>query len=126
MAIVSRLLRDPGFEFYCLVDSAAQVDQLGAYFSEQGQRLHVLLELGVMGGRTGIRNDEQLNPVLDALARWQETIALDGVEMYEGVLDEEAAIREFLQRAVAVARKLADEAVSARAVSAFRRGFGLV
>src|SRR4051812_14802113 len=39
MAVISRLLRDPGFEFYCLVDSAAQVEQLGAYFSPQGQRL---------------------------------------------------------------------------------------
>ncbi len=59
MAIVSRLLNDTEFEFYCLVDSAAQVDQLGAYFSRQGQRLHVLLELGVQGGRAGIRNDDQ-------------------------------------------------------------------
>jgi len=29
MAIIARLLQDPGFEYYCLVDSAAQVDQLG-------------------------------------------------------------------------------------------------
>ncbi len=108
MAIISRLLNDPEFEFYCLVDSAAQVDQLGAYFSEQGQRLHVLIELGVMGGRTGIRNESQLKPVLDTLARWQDVLSLDGVELYEGVLDDEASIRKFLGWAVAVARELAD------------------
>src|ERR1019366_1763059 len=85
MAIISRLQRDPGFEFYCLVDSAAQVDQLGAYYSQLGQRLQVLLELGVMGGRA---------------------VALCGVEMYEGVLDDEAAIRGFLQHATAVTRTL--------------------
>jgi len=109
IAIAARMLRDPGFEFYCLVDSAAQIEQLGSHFSSQGQHLHVLIELGVMGGRTGVRNDEQLNQVLDALAKWRNAIALDGVEMYEGVLDEEAAIRVFLQRAVSVARRLRDE-----------------
>lgn len=109
MAIVGRMLRDPGFEFFCLVDSAAQVEQLGSHFSAQGQHLHVLIELGVMGGRTGVRGSEQLNQVLDALARWREVIELDGVEMYEGVLDDEAAIRAFLRRAVGVARRLRDE-----------------
>ena len=109
IAMVARMLRDPGFEFWCLVDSAAQVEQLGAYFSAQGQHLHVLVELGVMGGRTGVRNDAQLNEVLAALAHWRETIALDGVELYEGVLDDEAAIRAFLQRAVGVARRLSKE-----------------
>ena len=109
IAIAARMLRDPGFEFYCLVDSAAQIEQLGSYFSGQGQHLHVLVELGVMGGRTGVRNEEQFSQVLDALAHWRDTIALDGVEMYEGVLDDEAAIRSFLQRAVSVARRLRDE-----------------
>ena len=108
-AIVARMLRDPGFEFWCLVDSAAQVEQLGAYFSAQSQHLHVLVELGAMGGRTGIRNNAQLNEVLAALARWRETIVLDGVELYEGVLEDEVAIRAFLRRAVEVARKLSNE-----------------
>ncbi len=109
IAIAARMLRDPGFEFYCLVDSAAQIEHLGSYFSAQGQHLHVLVELGVMGGRTGVRNDEQFKQVLDALAKWRNTLALDGVEMYEGVLDDEAAIRSFLRRAVMVARRLGEE-----------------
>ena len=109
MAIVSRMLRDPGFEFWCLVDSAALVEQLGAYFSAQGQRLHVLVELGVMGGRTGVRNEAQLNEVLAAVERCRGAVALDGVEIYEGVLDNEAVIRAFLQRAVATARRLSNE-----------------
>lgn len=109
MAIASRLIEDPEFEFYCLADSADLVDQLGAFFSRRGQRLRVLLELGVMGGRTGVRNDEQLQPVLAALARWRDSVVLSGVEMYEGVLDNEAAIRAFLQRAIEVTRTLAAE-----------------
>ena len=109
MAIIARLLKDSGFEFYCLVDSAAQIEQLGIFFSEHGQRLQVLLELGVMGGRTGLRDDEQLQSALAALARWSDSIALSGVEIYEGVLDDETSIREFLQRAVGITRKLTAE-----------------
>jgi D-serine dehydratase len=109
MAIVARLLQDPGFDYYCLVDSAAQIEQLGAFFSECGQRLNVLLELGVDGGRAGVRNDAQLQSVLDALPRWSESIALCGVEIYEGVLDNEDSIREFLQHTVAITRRLMSE-----------------
>jgi D-serine dehydratase len=109
MAIVASLLRDPEFEFYSLVDSAQQIDQLGAFFSTAGLQLRVLIELGVDGGRTGVRNDEQLQSVLDALARWSNCIALCGVEVYEGVLDNEPAIRELLGRAVDVTKQLAAE-----------------
>jgi D-serine dehydratase len=106
MAIISRLLRDPGFEYFCLVDSAEQIDQLGDYFAAQGQRLHVLLEVGVMGGRAGVRNDDQLNSALAALSRWKEVIVLDGVELFEGVLNDEAAIRAWLHRVIEIAHKI--------------------
>ncbi len=106
MAIIGRLLRDKEFEFYCLVDSADQVEQLGEYFRSQGLQLNVLIELGVPGGRAGVRDDEQLRSVLAAVGRWRETIRLCGIEVYEGVLDNETAIREFLQRACSVTREL--------------------
>lgn len=106
MAVISRLLSDAAFDFYCLVDSAEQVEQLGAFFASRGQRLQVLLELGVDGGRTGVRDAIQLNAVLDALTKWQGAIALCGVELYEGVLGDESSIRAFLGRAVEVTRRL--------------------
>lgn len=106
MAIISRLLEDDGFDFYCLVDSADQVEQLGKFYREKGQRLQVLIELGVEGGRTGIRNEEQLRSVLTALDAWRAQLVLCGVEVYEGVLKDEASIRDFLQRAVDITRKL--------------------
>lgn len=109
MAVVGRLLDDPDFDFYCLVDSAAGVDQLGAFYAQRGQRLQVLLEVGVNGGRTGARDEEQLQSVLESLERHGETIALCGVAMYEGVLDDEGAIRDFLRRTVEVVRRLKKE-----------------
>lgn len=109
MAIVSRLLEDAAFEYYCLVDSAAQIDLLGAFYAECGQRLNVLLELGVEGGRTGVRDEKQLNTALAALDRWNSSLALSGIEIYEGIMDDELPIRAFLDRALAVTTRLAAE-----------------
>jgi len=106
MAVISSLLQDPDFTYYCLVDSPEQVNQLGAFFAGRNQRLNVLLEVGVMDGRTGIRNDQQGNAVIAAIAKWPQSIALCGVEVYEGVLDHESLIRAFLHRAIQITRML--------------------
>ena len=109
MEIISGLLRDEKFEFYCLLDSVQQADQLGEFFSARQQRLNVLIELGVEGGRAGVRNLQELDALLASLQRWRDSIAVCGIELYEGVLDEEVGIRKFLLRAVEVAAKLAKE-----------------
>ena len=109
MAIISELLDDKGFEYFCLVDSAEQVAQLHTYFSARGQQLHVLLELGVEGGRSGVRNAEQLQETLVALAQAEGTLLLDGVEVYEGVLKDESSVRAFLSEAVEITRVLLQE-----------------
>ncbi|MGE8320542.1 MAG: amino acid deaminase [Comamonas sp.] len=107
MAILGELMADPEFEFFCLVDAADQVDQLAAFYAQTGQSMQVLIELGVQGGRTGVRDDAQLQSVLAALARANGAVKLAGVEVYEGVLQTEADIRAFLQRAVQVLGDLA-------------------
>ncbi|OJA71743.1 amino acid deaminase [Burkholderia ubonensis] len=107
MTIIAGLLSDPDFEFFCLVDSADGVDQLGQFFGNAKKSLNVLLELGVPGGRTGVRDAAQRDAVLAALARYPDTLKLVGIELYEGVLKEEGEIRAFLQGAVALTRELA-------------------
>jgi D-serine dehydratase len=109
MAIIAHMLEDPDFEFYCLVDSVQGVEQLGSFFTERGLRVNVLLEIGVMGGRSGVRNEAQLESVLLALARWRHSVALCGVELYEGVLHDEPEIRSFLKRTLDTARDIATE-----------------
>jgi D-serine dehydratase len=106
MAIVSRLLQDTEFEFFCLVDSAALAEQLGTFFAAAGQRLNVLIEIGVSGGRAGIRNQTQLTSLLDALERWNASLALCGIEVYEGVLHNEEDIRTLLADVVETTRTL--------------------
>ena len=112
--IIADILGDSAFEFYCLVDSAAGVDLLGAFFSERGLRVKVLVELGVMGGRCGVRDERQLASVLEALQRWRGAVELCGIEIYEGVLKDEESIRAFLRRACVVMRRLLDEKRFAR------------
>lgn len=109
MSVIARLLEDASFEFYCLVDSAEQIEQLGRFFSERKLALRVLVELGVAGARAGVRDEAQLQSVLVALSNWNSVIELCGVELYEGVLEDEASIRSFLGRAVEVMRRLAAE-----------------
>jgi D-serine dehydratase len=109
MAIISRLLQDAAFEYYCLVDSAAQANLLGEFFFKNAQPLNVLLEVGMPGGRTGIRDDQQLEATLAALQSWSTTLVLSGIELYEGVLEDEVLVRTFLERAVVVTRTLAAE-----------------
>ena len=106
MENISELLADSGFSFYCLVDSADLVDLLSAYFSKTGQQLNVLIELGVTGGRAGVRNDEQMQEVIAAINRSNGSVVLSGVEVYEGVLNEESEVRSLLKRAVETTRRL--------------------
>ena len=108
MATVAELLADPSFEYFCLVDSPDQVQQLAAHFGAARRPVQVLIELGVAGGRTGVRDEAQWQAVLDALAKANGAVQLAGVEVYEGVLQDEAAIRALLQRAVRALHDLAD------------------
>jgi D-serine dehydratase len=114
MMMIAELLSDHEFEFFCLVDSVEGVEQLGEFFTSVKKPLQVLLELGVPGGRTGVRDEAQRNAVLEAIDRYPEILKLAGVELYEGVLKEEHEVREFLQSAVAITRDLVEQGRFAR------------
>jgi len=85
--VVSELKRDPGFEFYCLVDAAANVAALAAAAREAGldRPLQVLLEGGYPGGRTGCRDLEAALDVARAVKQAAPVLALRGVEGFEGL-----------------------------------------
>jgi D-serine deaminase-like pyridoxal phosphate-dependent protein len=85
--VVDEIRRDPGFKFYCLVDSLEGVRLLESAARTAGheRRLEVLLELGLPGGRTGSRTAEQALDVARAVAG-SRYLALAGVEAFEGVI----------------------------------------
>jgi D-serine deaminase-like pyridoxal phosphate-dependent protein len=92
MAIVADLV-GRGADYYCLVDSVANVEALGTYFGERGLTLQVLIELGVHGGRCGVRDEAELGTVVNAIAV-TPALVLCGVEGYEGLISGEQAIDE--------------------------------
>ena len=107
--IIRRLLdENPDFDFYCLVDSEENVQQLSQYFpSEKGRRLQVLLEIGVDQGRTGVRSEHDEQALVDSIEQQKHAIELAGVELYEGVLNNEQGVRAMLKRTVASLHRLA-------------------
>jgi D-serine dehydratase len=111
--LASELESDPGFDFYCLVDSVAAARILEASLADTtlGPRLQVLLEVGPKGGRAGCRTHAEAFEVARAVAASQR-LALAGVEAFEGVIDAPStsatihAVDDFLQDMRALVQEL--------------------
>lgn len=109
MAIVADLI-ERGADFYCLVDSMANIEALNRFFAKRGIVLQALVEIGVAGGRCGVRNDTGLQSLVDAIAA-APALKLYGIEGYEGLIGGTQAvdaIRTYGQRLVDTLRTLKD------------------
>lgn len=109
MAIVAGLI-ERGADYCCLVDSAANVEALNRFFGERGLTLQVLVELGVPGGRCGVRDEAALAALLGAIAA-APALSLCGIEGYEGLIGGEHAVdrvRAYGRRLVDTLRELMD------------------
>jgi D-serine dehydratase len=89
--VLEEMKRDPGFDFYCLVDSVAGVERLAAAVRQSGisRPLQVLLEGGIVGGRTGCRDLDAASAVAAAIQAAKPHLVLRGVEGFEGLIDSE-------------------------------------
>ena len=84
--VAAELAADPGFDFYCLVDSVAAVEAMtGALAGNAARPIRVLVELGLPGGRTGCRTPEAAHEVA-AAAAGSPVLDLVGVEAFEGII----------------------------------------
>jgi D-serine deaminase-like pyridoxal phosphate-dependent protein len=108
--VLEELTRDPGFDFYCLVDSVEGAAQLAAAAQKVGLKrpIQLLLEGGYRGGRTGCRDLTSALAVARAVAAAAPSLALRGVEGFEGLFagDAEAkaaAVAGFLDFLVEIA-----------------------
>lgn len=111
------LARDLELGLWCYVDSVEGVELLDRGLRGRlpvGTRLGVLLELGVPGGRTGVRDDVAAIEVVRAVAG-SSWLRLGGVAGYEGVpggaggAEGFAAVDEFCRRMRALGARLATE-----------------
>lgn len=85
--VAAELNKDPSFDFYCLVDSLEGVAVLRSRLTNTScaRPLQVLVEAGMIGGRTGCRTLEQALGVARAV-RAEPRLALRGIEGFEGIV----------------------------------------
>ena len=84
--IAQEILRDPEFDFWCLVDSVHGVELMDAALvgAPGTVKIKVLIEVGVNNGRAGCRNESEILAVARAIERTTH-IELCGVELYEAM-----------------------------------------
>jgi D-serine dehydratase len=89
--IAHEMESDPSFEVLTLVDDAGSVAAADQALdgAAGNRRLPILLEIGVSGGRTGVRTPQQAMDVARAVAA-SARMTLAGVEVYEGLIAEGA------------------------------------
>lgn len=85
--VLDTIRADPEFDFYALVDSEKGVDILERALSDHspGRPVQLLLELGYVGGRSGIRSDAEAIALARRVAR-SPGLVLRGVEAFEGIV----------------------------------------
>ncbi len=99
------------FELHVLADSVEGVAVLAARAKaacvKQGRTLGVLVEMGVPGGRTGTRTRTQAMDVARAVVA-SAGLTLTGIECFEGILPDAAAVDAMLDDVLAVANEAVD------------------
>ena len=84
--VIDLLRRHPDLEFHFLVDSLAQLAAIEAVAATDPppRKLAALIELGVPGGRTGLRAHDAALALARQVAA-SRFVALSGIECYEGL-----------------------------------------
>lgn len=85
MQIIAQLIELHQLDFYCFVDSYANAEALNQFFSAKKLSLNILLEVGVPGGRCGVRSSEQARQLAAQFANLP-ALKLRGIAFYEGVI----------------------------------------
>lgn len=87
--LVALILAHPEKRFASLVDSDGAMDQLARHGGEAmraaGKKFEVLIEIGVPGGRAGVRTTEQAEALIRRIVA-EELFDLVGIECYEGLV----------------------------------------
>jgi D-serine dehydratase len=109
-AVLQLLHDDPDFACFVLADSLAGVARLAEEVAAHplARPLPVLVELGLSGKRAGCRTPEEAMTVARAV-EGAPGLLLGGFEGYEGLLDQGAAVEEFVGKLGALVLEADDE-----------------
>ncbi len=86
--VLDEIERDQTFEFYAIVDTVEGAELLAGAARERraARPLRLLIEVGLMGGRTGARRLEDVAAIATAIAAASPWLALSGISSYEGIV----------------------------------------
>lgn len=85
---VAHWLSSTSLEFYCFADSEENLRALGAFFAERNLHLNILLEVGIKGGRCGLRSAKDISSLVSTCKQFS-SLNLMGLAFYEGVISGE-------------------------------------
>ncbi len=111
LAWIGDLLDRDGPDLLVCADSVAGVERMAARLAGRRRRLPVLVEIGVAGGRAGVRTADEAEAVARAVDA-APPLTLAGVSLYEGVVAgdtreaREAAVRELASTTRAIVARL--------------------
>jgi D-serine dehydratase len=110
--VARQLQEDPGFEFYGIVDSIAGVRGYFNVLSKlpRSRPVNLLLEVGAMGGRTGLRTVDEATAVAREIGGMAGCLRLAGIEAFEGIFggtprEAELQVASFMERVGEIARR---------------------
>ncbi len=110
--VYTELAQNADFEFYCLVDSIAGVQQLAEIGKTYSRPLKVLIEVGYDNGRAGCRHLQQVLELAQMIEKVSQVVQLVGIEGFEGNIhgkddaDTEALVIDYLHLLIEAAKKV--------------------
>ena len=119
--VARELAADPEFEFFGIVDSVAGVRQywealetLPTRTARPDRQLNLLLEVGAIGGRTGVRSVDAALLVAREIAATGGSLQLAGIEAFEGIFpgtprEAEVSVEAFMRQVSEIARRCDEE-----------------
>jgi D-serine deaminase-like pyridoxal phosphate-dependent protein len=116
--VASRNAADADADVLCYVDSAPGVEAAARAAASVGGAVHVLVEVGFLGGRTGVRTPEAALEV--ARAAHTAGLVVRGVSGYEGGLPSVDAARSYIAGVLAILQTMMAEGLVAAGLVAAR------
>lgn len=108
---VANWLSSTSLEFYCFADSEENLRALGAFFAERNLTLNILLEVGIKGGRCGLRSAKDISSLVSTCKQYS-SLNLMGLAFYEGVISgehPEQQVADFVSDVITLAQHIALE-----------------
>lgn len=86
--VIAELNADPEFEFFCFVDSIELLHNIERNLEvlNQTRPINVLVEIGAIGGRTGVRSKDKALSLIKKIIEQPQKLKFCGIGAFEGAI----------------------------------------